>query len=168
MVEALGFTPDGKLALRARPSVMASPTRRNCVSSPKLYAIDQTSGAISAISDGTGIQRYGKVVSPASQACKSDPDLVGKCFAVQGRISAWNGNPTFRIHPAGSKKILGVTDAPFPPSQPQLLPEPLEGKLNMETDASGDFYVCPFSAEKPGHMQMVCVESASELTFKHR
>ena len=165
-VEALGFTADGKIALNARPSVMASPRRSNCVSAPKLYAIDQTSGAISLIT-AADIKHYGKTVSPPTQACKSDPDLVGKCFTVHGRISGWNGNPTFRIHPAATKQLLGVSSAPFPLDTP-VLPELLEGKLNMDTEAAGDFYVCPLSAEKPGHMQMVCLEAASSVTFKRR
>ncbi len=167
-VEPLGFTSDGKIALRARPSVMASSRRPHCVSSPRLYAIDPESAAASSIAASARITRYGKVVSSASQTCKSDPDLVGKCFAVQGKMSAWNGNPTFRISPTGTNRILGVTDAPFPPSQPQLLPESLAGKVTMDANATGDFFVCPFTAEKSGHMQMVCVESATNLTFKRR
>ncbi len=146
---------------------MASPRRSNCVAAPRVYAIDEASGAVTSISDIADLKRYGKTVSPAAQACKSDPDLVGKCFTVHGKISAWNGNPTFRIHPADTKRLLGVTAAPFPLAETPVLPETLEGKVNMDTEATGDFYVCPFSAEKPGHMQMVCVEAADKVTFEH-
>lgn len=167
-VDPLGFTAEGNVALRARPSVMATPRRRNCLQTPQLYAIDRVSGAVSTINKNTDIKRYGKVVSSARQSCKADPDLVGKCFSIKGKISAWNGNPTFRIAPANTKRILGVAASLFPPSQPQMLPEPLWGKVNMDTDASGDLYVCPLSAEEPGHMQMVCVESASNVAFHRR
>jgi hypothetical protein len=37
-----------------------------------------------------------------------------------------------------------------------------------DTEIYGDFDVCPFTKEKPGHMQMVCIESASHLTAKRR
>jgi hypothetical protein len=30
----------------------------------------------------------------------------------------------------------------------------------------GDFVVCPFTPDKPDHMQMVCVESVSHLVVR--
>src|SRR5689334_2514264 len=48
--------------------------------------------------------------SPAP-ACKANPDLAGKCFVVHGRLRAYNGNPTYRIWPAGTRRLLGVTGA---------------------------------------------------------
>jgi len=33
-------------------------------------------------------------------------------------------------------------------------------------EAYGDFYVCPFTREKPGEMQRVCIESASRVRYK--
>jgi hypothetical protein len=32
----------------------------------------------------------------------------GECFWVRGRLSAANGNPTFRIWPIGTHRMLGV------------------------------------------------------------
>jgi hypothetical protein len=145
-VEPQGFTVDGKLAMRARPSVMAQPRRANCVSEARLFPM------------GANIKRYGKTESAVSGTCHSDPDLVGACFTVHGRLSAFNGNPTFRIWRIGTKRYLGVSQ--------EVLPEPLTGKVNFDGYAVGDFLVCPFTVEKPGWMQMVCIESASNLRFK--
>jgi hypothetical protein len=36
-------------------------------------------------------------------------------------------------------------------------------KFTAGTEEYGDFEVCPFTPDKSGHMQMVCVESATRL-----
>ena len=41
--------------------------------------------------------------------CKGNPALVGQCFTIHGRLRAYNGNPTFRIWPIGTRRIVGVT-----------------------------------------------------------
>ena len=165
-VESQGFTGDGKLAINVRPSVMSSPRRANCISDRHLYAVDEN--ATAQISDAVGIERYGKIAGFPSQSCRSDPDLVGVCFIVHGTISAWNGAPTIRISRPGTKRMLGITERPFPASVPAVLPQPLAEKLIGEVAAAGDFTVCPFTVEQPGHMQMACVESATNLIFRPR
>lgn len=47
--------------------------------------------------------------------CKGNPAVIGACFKVHGRLSSWNGNPTFRIWPTGTKRMLGVREE-FGPS----------------------------------------------------
>jgi hypothetical protein len=166
-VEPQGFF-DNRLAIRVRPATMSPPRRANCVSEPHLYALDQQSGMPVPISTTTAIKRYGKMAAPPSQACKSDPDLVGACFPARGSVSAWNGAPTFRISVTGTKRVLGISGRASPASMPVVLPPPLANQLNGEVEASGEFVVCPFTNEKPGHMQMVCVDSARTVTFKKR
>lgn len=46
--------------------------------------------------------------TPPSQPCKANPNLAGRCFVVRGRLRAYNGNPTFRIWPAGTNRLLAV------------------------------------------------------------
>jgi hypothetical protein len=48
------------------------------------------------------------------------------------------------------------------------MPEPLAGKMGWDVEAWGDFFVCPFTDDKSGLMRMVCIESAGNVTFKHR
>lgn len=169
MVEPQGFTVDGKLAFRVRPSVMSQPRRTNCAPEARLYAIDgHSNAAATQISDPASIKRYGKIVRHPSQSCRSDPDLVGACFIVHGTISVWSGAPTIRISRPGTQRMLGVAERPLPTSVAHVLPSPLAEKLNGDDQASGDFLVCPFTIENPGHMQMACVESASNLTFTRR
>ena len=167
MVEPQGFTADGKLALLGRPSVMSLPRRANCAPDAHLYGIDDKSN-VAALSDDASIKRYGKLIARPSQGCRSDPDLVAACFIIHGTMSVWNGAPTIRISRPGTMRMLGVAERPLPTSIRSVLPPLLAQKLNGDDQASGDFTVCPFTIENPGHMQMACVESASNLTFTRR
>jgi len=166
-VEPLGYAIDGKLAVRARRSVMSSPKRPNCVSLEHVYAFDAHWKTTDLRADVGSIKRNGKKVHPPSQACQSDPDLIGECFTVRGRLSAWNGNPTFRIWRIGTKRIMGLAESMFPSDQ-VVLPGSLDGRMAFGVEAYGDFLVCPITIDTPDRMQMVCIESANHLVLKDR
>ena len=164
-VEPRGFTAGGKIAVRARPSVLSSSPRPNCLADAKVYAFDEHWKVSVLNADAAATPRVGKKTHPATQACQSDPDLTEACFTLRGRLSAWNGNPSFRIWRIGTKRMLGVTDRLFP-SDEIVLPASLDGKVSDDVDAYADFLVCPFNSDAPGSMQMVCIESAENITFK--
>jgi hypothetical protein len=46
------------------------------------------------------------------------------------------------------------------------LPEQIAQPLSWDSDLFADFTVCPFTSRKPGEMQLVCVDSATN--FKKR
>jgi len=94
--------------------------------------------------------------------CKGNPAVIGKCFRVRGRLRAYNGNPTFRIWPIGTKRLLGVTGAR--PGEEPILPKDLH--CGFDCDVFADFEVCPFSESKPGVMQRTCIESADNRVIK--
>lgn len=160
MVEPQGFLPDGRVVIRARKSVVYGDTHPNCVNEIGLYAVDLTTNTVVHLPDSTKVVRYGKRVRPGFQACKSDPDIVGACFRVHGRLSAWNGTPTMRIWRVGTKRILGVRD--------DIMPEALTSKMNWDVEAYGDFELCPFTQQRPEEMQMVCIEAAEHVVVKKR
>ena len=159
-VDPQGFTLDGRVLLLARPSNLNPPSGNDCVKDWGLYATD-LDGPPVRLPDDTKVPRFGKVVAEQVQACKADPDIVDACFTVHGRLSAWNGSPTMRIWRAGTKRILGDHDD-WP------LPEELAEHMGWDVEAWGDFEVCPFTKERPGAMQMVCIESASHVVYKKR
>jgi len=99
-----------------------------------------------------------------AMGCKSNPQLAGKCFVVGGRLSAYNGNPTFRIFRAGTSRILGV----IPSEDPRSLPAELRGIASFEHDVFGTFTVCPFTPSKAGVMQFVCIESVRDARVRAR
>ena len=160
-VEPQGFTSEGRVILLARPSVFASEkVQPNCVPDWGLYATDLKSPPV-RLPDDAKVPRFGKVVADQVQACKSDPDIVGACFTVHGRLSAWNGGPSLRIWRVGTNRILGDHED-WP------LPEELAEHMNWDVEVWGDFEVCPFTKERSGVMQMVCIESVSHILYKNR
>jgi hypothetical protein len=161
MVEPQGFLPDGRIVIRARQTVMVAHTHPNCVNDIGLYALDLTGSLPVRLPDSTKVTRYGKRERPAFQACKSDPDIVGACFRIHGRIAAYNGTPTLRIWHIGTERLLGVDDD-IP------VPEPLSRQLDWDVNAYADFEVCPFTPEREGEMRRVCIESAEHIVVRKR
>ncbi len=127
MVEPQGFTADGRIVMRARKSVKGDPRRPDCVNDVGLYAVDLTTEKVTRLPDSTVTKRYAGEKRPGFQACKSDPDIVGVCFTVHGRLSAWNGAPTMRIWRIGTKRILGVHDG--------IVPESLAARMSWDVEA---------------------------------
>ncbi len=103
-------------------------------------------------------------------ACKI-PENAKSCYWTHGRLSIYNGNPTFRLWKIGTRRLLGVYSGPgFGPFDAGLNEEDdLELPANLKrydfTKAAvfGDFEVCPLAAEKEGRMQPACIESARNL-----
>ena len=93
--------------------------------------------------------------------CKGNPNLVGQCFKIHGRIYIANGAPAIRIWRVGTSRILGVS-----PPEDENIPADLDRTFKDNspfTKYYGDFEVCPFTREKPKAMQIVCVESATHI-----
>jgi hypothetical protein len=96
------------------------------------------------------------------KGCQDNPFVVGECFLVHGRIRLYNGTPSIRIWPIGTKRLLGVL-----PPENEIMPLNVFKHIAWGIDIFGDFVVCPFTKEQIGHMQCVCIESASNLILEH-
>jgi hypothetical protein len=102
----------------------------------------------------------------AAPKCKENPKVVATCYSIHGRLR--QGADTVRLYlwPIGTQRMLGVTGGPIlddavAPIEPQNL------KFKTGVDAIyGDFLVCPFTRERKGHLQLVCIESATHLMDK--
>src|SRR5664279_1330199 len=98
----------------------------------------------------------------ASQpVCKPNPKVIGACYVVHGRLGLGGDTVTLRLWPVGTKRMLGATGGSVPddavdPICPSGLKLPSESEVIY-----GDFEVCPFTQDRKGAMQMVCIESAS-------
>jgi len=103
-----------------------------------------------------------------ASSCRTRPDVVGRCFNVHGRLSIYNGTPSIRLWPIGSKRMLGVldpTDISSAPG-PSVLPDDIKQKLDWNKDVFGDFFVCPLSRRQPGRMQTICLDSGKHLNVR--
>jgi len=94
--------------------------------------------------------------------------VIGKCFNVHGRLSVYNGTPSIRLWPMGTKRLLGIIDPQDVSNAPgpTILPDDLKTKLDWDKDVSGDFLVCPLTKQQPGRMQTVCIESGKNLSVR--
>jgi len=74
-------------------------------------------------------------------------------FTFRGRMSAWNGNPTFRIWRVGTDRILGLRGI--------CVDSLILGELNpyMGLELWADFTVSAVTPQQPGVMQFVCIRS---------
>ena len=105
----------------------------------------------------------------ADKRCAGNSMVVGECFSFRGILRPYNGNPTYRILRVGTKRLLGVL-CDEEPIVPANLRSALSEDLNASwhRDFSGDYEVCPFTADKLGSMQFVCVEKVSNLVVYDR
>jgi hypothetical protein len=100
--------------------------------------------------------------------CKGNSGLVGACYSVHARATFGNGTPALRLWPIGTKRMLGVTAGPIADdADDPICPDNMSKFTTDVTAIYGDFEICPFTPERKGEMQMVCVESASHLVVKH-
>jgi hypothetical protein len=111
------------------------------------------------------------MVIPAFAAppkCKGNPKVVDACYSVHGRLTRGADTVILRLWPVGTKRILGVTAGPeLDDANDPIWPQNLKFEHGDE-DIYGDFEVCPFTPERKGEMQLVCVESASHVVVKRQ
>jgi|ERR1041385_1348652 hypothetical protein len=105
---------------------------------------------------------------PQAQSCRARPDVVGRCFNVHGRLSVYNGTPSIRLWPIGTRRLLGIIDPNDVSNAPgsTVLPVEIKNKLDADKDVLGDFLVCPLTRQQPGRMQTVCIESGKNLSVR--
>jgi hypothetical protein len=100
--------------------------------------------------------------------CKENPKVVAACFSIHARANIGANSVPIYLWPIGSKRRLGVTGGPtLDDSVKPIYPKNLQFH-SVYDDIYGDFEVCPFTPQKEGHLQLVCVESATHLVVvKH-
>ncbi len=90
--------------------------------------------------------------------CKGNPDIVSPCYETRGRVQVTNGTPGLRMWKVGTNRMLGIV-----PSESEIMPDNLSKHIGTYKHVFGDYIVCPFTKERSGWMQMICVESAKNL-----
>src|SRR5438874_10185804 len=100
-----------------------------------------------------------------AHSCRTRPDVVGRCFRVHGRLSVYNGTPSIRLWPIGTRRLLGVLDPENISSEPgpSIIPASILGQLDWDKFIFGDFLVCPLTRSQPGRMQTICIQSGKHL-----
>ena len=96
-----------------------------------------------------------------ASTCETNFRIVDECYETRGRLQAANGNPSVRIWKVGTKRILGVRNEKL-----ENLPKVVKEKFAPGVFIFADYKVCPLTKEKPGHMQMVCIESMKNIRIE--
>jgi hypothetical protein len=104
----------------------------------------------------------------AQPRCKDNPKIVAACFSVHAGASVGADSVPIYLWPVGTKQRLGVTGSlTLDDSVEPIYPGNLQFRSTSD-EIFGDFEVCPFTPKKEGHLQLVCIESASHLVaVKH-
>ena len=110
------------------------------------------------------------IVTPSAlvqdKSCREHPKLVGKCFRVHGRLSVYNGAPALRLFNLGTKRVLGISEQRFAVPGFSNVPEEITSHIDQAKTLIGDYVVCPFTHQRRGEMQMVCIEKVSKLEVR--
>jgi len=101
----------------------------------------------------------------ASALCGAESQAAEPCFWLHGRLFAANGNPTFRIWPIGTKRILGVSTGEAIGDLPAPV-QPLFSSDAFDVDVYGDYQVCPLAPDRRGWMRFVRLVQARRLVAR--
>ena len=106
-----------------------------------------------------------------ASACKTNPNLVGACFPVHGRLFVSNGRRSVHIASAETRRVMDVLGRDAWAKDLQALPAAVEALLassSSNIEVEGDYVVCPFDRTHIARTQAVCIENASHLTARPR
>ena len=98
--------------------------------------------------------------------CREHPKLVGKCFKVHGRLSVYNGAPALRLFNSGTRRVLGISEQRFALPGYRNVPQEITSNIDQDKSLIGDYVVCPFTRQQRGEMQMICIQSVSNLEVR--
>ena len=97
----------------------------------------------------------------AKYACSSDSGIGDTCFVFRGKLLIGNGTPSMRILNIKTKRTYGVLNP-----KSGIVPDTIIKMDRVENIVFAIFKVCQFSNNKPGEMQMVCIDSMATITIR--
>ncbi|MGD0908019.1 MAG: hypothetical protein ABSA96_10590 [Candidatus Acidiferrales bacterium] len=101
------------------------------------------------------------------------PSNAATCYWAHGRLSFYNGTPSYRLWKIGTHRILAIHSGRGFKADDDKENEDPEMPYNVDhafKTPSGqiyaDFEICPLEPEVAGHMQDVCIESAKNIVVE--
>jgi hypothetical protein len=100
---------------------------------------------------------------PAQDVCRSSASMfVGPCRSLRARMQIGADTISVWVWPVGTKRYLG-----YPDWANCKLPTNLPLRATPSNVVYANIVVRPLSVEKPGHMQFVCIASASHIVVRN-
>lgn len=96
------------------------------------------------------------------ESCARDSRVVAPCYDVHGRLAV-SANLRAYIGVPASKRRLGVVMRENTGGMTTMWPAVIGENITLDNVIWADYRVCPFTPQKPGVMQMVCIESVSNM-----
>lgn len=99
--------------------------------------------------------------------CKTTENAA-TCYWAHGRLSVYNGTPSFRLWKIGTRRILGIysgpeANDPLDNEHPELPANVRRVFRPFSNQIFADFEICPLEPEEAGTMQSACIESAKNI-----
>ena len=115
-----------------------------------------------------GLARPSAAAEERDTQCRPLMEARSPCFAIEGRLSLYQGTPSWRIWRFDTKHILGVLDSSGKEAEgpEKVIPNQVWLLLKKDPDklaVRGTYMLCPFTPQRPGEMQMVCIKAATHL-----
>lgn len=73
-----------------------------------------------------------------------------------------------RLWRVGTRRMLGISEQRFAISGYRNIPSDIESQISPDVAIFGDFLVCPFTPQRAGEMQLVCIEAGKNLVGRKR
>jgi len=103
----------------------------------------------------------------AEEICSADKRIVNPCYDVYGKLTV-HANMRVYLWPVGTKRLIAISYRKDSPEPNPPLPSNIHLNHLLENDLFGNFNICPFTKEKAGKMQVVCINSVSNLSEKKK
>jgi hypothetical protein len=106
-------------------------------------------------------------------SCRTSPKVVAPCWTIHATLQVANGSPGLRLHPHGSRRILGVFDRNHSEEGAHVVPANVEAAATPPrpgewNPVEGDYRVCPLARRRLGWMQPICIDQAWRLHARPR
>jgi hypothetical protein len=98
----------------------------------------------------------------AEGICAHDSRVVEPCYNVHGRLAFYMNMRAYLGVPE-TKRRLGIVFSSVPLDSPYIWPSIIDKTLTPDNEIWADYRVCPFTPQKPGVMQMVCIDAVSNM-----
>ena len=101
--------------------------------------------------------------------CKTQENAA-ICYWARGRLSVYNGTPSYRLWKIGTHRILGIhsgpgANDPLDNEHPELPANVKRVFKPFSNQIFADFEICPLEPEETGTMQSACIESAKNIVL---